>query len=196
MNKVKYLLTYRYAEIIHDLTIEFTKAYLLGRLSTLRNLSNLRQKADYRQADQMNQAARSGKQNIVEGVGQSQTSKGGEIKLLGVAKASFEELLADFEDFLRQNNLEIYAKPDPRVTKFRQTAFRLSNLSNLSDLGNLKEKPELPGNPQDNANFLLTLCHQETYLLDKQIKAAMEKFAREGGVREKLFTTRKKYRGF
>ena len=77
MNKVKYLLTYRYAEIIHDLTIEFTKAYLMGSLSTLRNLSNLSQKADYRQADQMNQAARSGKQNIVEGVGQSQTSKSG-----------------------------------------------------------------------------------------------------------------------
>lgn len=87
MNKVKYLLTYRYAEIIHDLTVEFTKAYLLGHLSILRNLSNLRTKADYRQADQMNQAARSGKQNIVEGVGQSQTSKSGEIKLLGVAEA-------------------------------------------------------------------------------------------------------------
>ena len=94
MNKVKYLLTYRYAEIIHDLTVEFTKAYLLGHLSKLRNLSNLKGKADYRQADQMNQAARSGKQNIVEGVGQSQTSKSGEIKLLGVSKASFEELLS------------------------------------------------------------------------------------------------------
>src|SRR3990167_3992959 len=103
MNKVKYLLTYRYAEIIHDLTVEFTKAYLLGYLSNLRN---------------------------------------------------------------------------------------------LSDLGNLIEKPKLPGDPQDDANFLLTLCHQETYLLDRQIKAAMEKFAKEGGVREKLFTTRKKCRGF
>ena len=196
MNKVKYLLTYRYAEIIHDLTIKFTKAYLLGHLSTLRNFSNLSQKADYRQADQMNQAARSGKQNIVEGVGQSQTSKSGEIKLLGVSKASFEELLFDYEDFLRQNNLEIYAKGDPRITKFRQIAFRLSNLSNLSDLGNLKEKPKLPGNPQDDANFLLTLCHQETYLLDKQIKATETKFIREGGLNEKLFTARKKYRGY
>ncbi len=74
MNKVKYLLTYRYSEIIHDLTIAFTRAYLLGNLSGSSNLSNLIGKADYRQADQMNQAARSGKQNIVEGVGQSQTS--------------------------------------------------------------------------------------------------------------------------
>lgn len=196
MNKVKYLLTYRYAEIIHDLTIEFTKAYLLGRLSSLKNLSNLGQRADYREADQMNQAARSGKQNIVEGVGQSPTSKSGEIKLLGVAKASFEELLSDYEDFLRQNKLTIYPKADSRVTAFRKTAYRLSHLSNLSDLGNLKEKPGLPGNPQDDANFLLTLCHQVTYLLDKQIKAAEEKFAREGGISEKLFAARKKYRGF
>src|SRR3989338_8222941 len=196
INKVKFLLTYRYSEIIHDLTVEFTKAYLLGHLSKLRNLSNLGQKADYRQADQMNQAARSGKQNIVEGVGQSQTSKSGEIKLLGVAKASFEELLADFEDFLRQNNLEIYSKYDKRVTAFRKTAFRLSDLRNLSDLGNLKEKPKLPGNPQDDANFLLTLCPQETYLLDRQIKSAVDKFAKEGGVRDKLYEARKKQRGF
>ncbi len=196
MNKVKYLLTYRYGLIIHDLTVEFTKAYLFGRLSTLRNLSNLSQNADYRQADQMNQAARSGKQNIVEGIGQSQTSKSGEIKLLGVSKASFEELLADFEDFLRQNNLEIYPKTDPRVTAFRKKAYQLSHLSNLSNLGNLKEKPELPGSPQDDANFLLTLCHQETYLLDRQIKSAEAKFIREGGLNEKLFCARKKYRGY
>ncbi|MBI2268508.1 MAG: four helix bundle protein [Candidatus Blackburnbacteria bacterium] len=130
MNKVKYLLTYRYAEIIHDLTVEFTKKYVLSPLSNLRYLSNF--KPDYRQADQMNQAARSGKQNIVEGIGQSQTSKSGEIKLLGVAKASFEELLMDFEDYLRQHSLEIYPKTDPKITAFRQTAFRLSHLSNLS----------------------------------------------------------------
>lgn len=190
MNRVKYLLTYRYSEIIHDLTVEFTKSFLLGRLSVSRNLSNLGGRADYRQADQMNQAARSGKQNIVEGVGQSATSKKGEIKLLGVAKASLEELLTDFEDFLRQNNLAIYPKTDPRVTVFRQTAFRLSHLNNLSDLGNLKERPILSKDPQDAANFLLTLCHQETYLLDKQIKAMGEKFVKDGGFTENLFKKR------
>lgn len=184
MNKVKYLLTYRYSEIIHDLTVEFTKKYVLGYLS------NLGQKPDYRTADQMNQAARSGKQNIVEGVGQSQTSKKGEIKLLGVAKASFDELLMDCEDFLRQNNLEIYPKTDTRVTKFRQIAFRLSNLSNLSDLGNLIERPKLPDNSQEAANFLLTLCHQVTFLLDRQIKALEERFIKSGGFSENLFKRR------
>lgn len=182
MNKVKYLLTYRYSEIIHDLTIAFTKAYVL---------SNLRgTKPDYRQADQMNQAARSGKQNIVEAVGQSQTSKKGEIKLLGVAKASLEELLMDCEDFLRQNNLETYPKTHPKITSFRQIAYHLTNISNLSDLGNLIEKPKLFGNPQDNANFLLTLCHQATYLLDRQIKSLEEKFVHEGGFTENLFKKR------
>lgn len=188
MNKVKYLLTYRYAEIIHDLTIAFTKRYILTDLSNLRNLSQT--KPDYRQADQMNQSARSGKQNIVEGVGQSQTSKKGEIKLLGVAKASFEELLMDCEDFLRQNNFAIYPKSDFRITQFRQLAFKLSNLRNLSDLGQLIERPSLPDNPQDAANFLLTLCHQVTYLLDKQIKSLEERFIKEGGFTENLFKRR------
>lgn len=193
MNKVKYLLSYRYSEIIHDLTIEFTKAYLLGDLSTLRNLSNLKGRADYRNADQMNQAARSGKQNIVEAVGQSQTSKKGEIKLLGVAKASLDELLMDCEDFLRQNKLEIYPKTDFRTTKFRQIAYKLSHLSNLSSLGYLIERPILPDNPQDAANFLLTLCHLATYLLDRQIKSLEEKFITEGGFTENLFKKRIKY---
>lgn len=186
MNKVKYLLTYRYAEIIHDLTVEFCLRYL----SNLRDLKV----PTRRTIEQMTQAARSGKQNIVEGVGQSQTSKKGEIKLLGVAKASFEELLSDFEDFLRQRSLEICPKTDLKVTRFRQIAFRLSNLSNLSDLGHLIEKPKLIGNDQDDANFLLTLCHQVTYLLDRQIKSLEEKFLKEGGFTENLFKKRLEYR--
>lgn len=185
MNKVKFLLTYRYSEIIHDLTVAFTKAYVLSNLS---NLGHLR--PDYRQADQMNQAARSGKQNIVEGVGQSNTSKKGEIKLLGVAKASFEELLSDFEDFLRQNNLQIYPKTSIKVDQFRKLAYLLSNLRNLSDLGQLIEKPTLFGNPQDDANFLLTLCHQVTFLLDRQIKSLEKKFIEQGGFSENLFKRR------
>ncbi len=170
--KYKYLLTYRYAEIIHDLTMEFVKKYI-----------------DYksRTRDQMEQAARSGKQNIVEGTSGSQTSKKGEIKLLGVAKASFEELLTDYEDFLRQRGLEIYPKTHPRVTSFRQTAYHLRN---LSDLGNLIERASLPGNPADDGNFLLTLCHQESYLLDRQIKTAETKFVSEGGYSESLFKKR------
>jgi four helix bundle suffix protein len=138
----------------------------------------------------MEQGARSGKQCIVEAVGQSDTSKKGEIKLLGVAKASFEELLTDYEDYLRQHNFQIYPKTHPKVTGFRQTAYRLSYLSNLSYLGHLKEKPVLPDNPQDAANFLLTLCHMETYLLSKQIASLENRFVRQGGYTENLFKKR------
>lgn len=175
--KYKYLLTYRYAEIIHDLTVEFCQKYIDFRSRT---------------KDQMVQAARSGKQNIVEAVGQSQTSKKGEIKLLGVANASFSELLTDYEDFLRQRKLEIWEKNHPKVLSLRAIGYRLSNLSNLSDLGNLKERPILPKNPQDAANFLLTLCHLETYLLDKQIQSLERKFIQEGGFTENLFKKRLK----
>lgn len=183
----KYLLTYRYSEIIHDLTVAFTKRFLLSDLS---NISILGKRPDYRTADQMNQAARSGKQNIVEAVGQSKTSKKGEIKLLGVANASLEELISDLEDFLRQRSLKIWPKTDPGVLKFRQIGFRLTSFSNLSDLGNLIEKPELQQDPEEAANFLLTLCHQATFLLNKQIKSLEEKFVKEGGYTENLFKRR------
>ena len=179
LNKIKYLLTYRYSEIIHDLTIEFCRKYINYHSRT---------------KDQMEQAARSGKQNIVEGIAQSPTSLKGEIKLLGVAKASLEELLADYEDYLRQHSLVIYPKTDPKITSFRRLAFKLSHLSNLSNLGNLIIKPKLPGNPTDDANFLLTLCHQATYLLDRQIKATEEKFITTGGFTEQLFQKRLSYR--
>ena len=173
--KYKYLLTYRYAEIIHDLTIIFCKKYINYKSRT---------------KDQMEQAARSGKQNIVEAVGESDTTKKNEIKLLGYSKGSFEELLADYEDYLRQHNLPIYPKTDPCVTAFRRKAYQLSNLRNLSDLGNLIERAKLPASPVDAANLLITLIHIETYLLDKQIKAMVAKFQKEGGFSENLLRNR------
>lgn len=171
-------MTYRYAEILFDLGYQFVKKYVNPYSRT---------------KDQIEQALRSGKQNIVEGVSVEKVSIASLITLLGVAKGSLEEASSDFEDYLRLNNFDTYPKTDQRVTKFRQEAYRLSDLRNLSHLGNLIEKPELPDNPQDAANFLLTLCHIETFLLDRQIKAAIVKFEKEGGVREKLHQARVKY---
>lgn len=196
MNKVKYLLTYRYAEIIHDLTVEYSRHYVLSNLSNLRGLSAGERKPDYRTADQMNQAARSGKQNIVEGVSKASTSNQGVLKLLGVSRASFEELLTDYEDFLRHHGFQLYPKTDPRIAEFKKIGYRLSNLSNLDGLGELIEKPKLFGQPETDANFLLTLCHIESFLLDKQIKAAEDKFVKEGGFSERLAKKRREYRGF
>lgn len=175
--KHKYLLTYRYSELIHDGVVVFCNCYL-GEIKFRRT------------CEQMIQAARSGKQNIVEAVGQSRTSKKGEIKLLGVAEASLEELIADFEDFLRQRNLAIWDKNDPRILRFRRLGIKLSYLSNLGRLGNLKERLALPNNPEEAANLFLTFCHMETYLLSKQIKAVEETFIKEGGYSENLFKKR------
>jgi len=184
--KHKYLLTYRYSEIIHDLTVEFCKRFL----GYLGNLGGLREIPQRRTIDQMVQAARSGKQNIVEGVGQSRTSKKGEIKLLGVAEASIEELITDYEDFLRQRKLPIWPKTHLKIQAFRKRAAVLTSLGNLSDLGDLREKPRLPQNPETAANLLLTLCHMATYLLSRQIQKAEEQFVAGGGYTENLFKKR------
>ena len=181
--KYKYLLTYRFAEVIFDLTVEFCQVFL----SDLGNLGYLRGIPTRRTIEQMTQAARSGKQNIVEGVGQSETSKKGEIKLLGVAKASFEELIADFEDFLRQRRLPVFDKNNPKVQQFRQFGIEATKLKSPKLLRLLRD-------PETAANLLLTLCHQETYLLDRQIKALEEKFISEGGFTENLFKRRLSYR--
>lgn len=184
--KHKYLLTYRYSEIIHDLTVEFCQRFL----GYLGNLGNLREIPQRRTIDQMVQAARSGKQNIVEGVGQSRTSKKGEIKLLGVAEASIEELITDYEDFLRQRKLAVWPKSHPKIQAFRKRAAFLTDLGNLSDLGDLREKPRLPQDPETAANLLLTLCHMATYLLSRQIQKAENDFIEKGGFTENLFQKR------
>jgi restriction system protein len=175
--KYKYLLTYRYSEIIHDLTVEFCSQFMSGR-------------EFQRSREQMVQAARSGKQNIVEGVEDGRTSKKLEIKLLGVARASIEELTTDYEDFLRQRKMPIWSKDDPKVSRLKHYSYRISNLSNLSDLGYLNEKPILPPKSVVAANLLLTLCHQVSFLLSKQITKAESDFVEKGGFTENLFKKR------
>ena len=175
--KHKYLLTYRYAEIIHDGTVDFCRVFF-------------DQYKDRRTIEQITQAARSGKQNIVEGISIGDTSLKSEIKLLNVANGSLEEAIVDFEDFLRQRKLAIWSKTDLRIANFRQYAYRLSHVSNLSSLGSLKEKLVLPKNSEEAANLLLTLCHLATYLLHKQIQAAEKRFVEEGGYTENLFKKR------
>ncbi len=177
----KRLLTYRYSEIIFDLTAEFVKKFLA--------------EIDHRRTrEQMFQAARSGKQNIIEGTGRSTTSKKSEIILLDVARNSLEELIGDYEDYLRQRNLAIWPKDDQRIQKLRQTGFRLSDLRNLSDLGYLKERPVLPENPIIAANFLLTLCHQATFLLGKQMESVEKQIIEKGGYSEELTRKRLEFR--
>lgn len=168
----KYLRSYQLAVFICDLTMEFVKKWIP---------SNSRTK------DQMEQAARSGKQNIVEGY--LEKSLKGYIYLLGIAYASLGELLEDYEDFLRQRKLEIWDKEDLRIREFR--GFRVFRDFRISpNSPNALITLTLPDDPEKAANLLITLVHQAQYLLSKQLASLEEKFIKEGGFTENLFKKR------
>lgn len=177
MQPYKKLYTYWFSVLIYDRTVEFCDLWMKS----------------WKLKEQMTGAARSGKQNIIEGSDNMSTSLKVAIKLTGIAKGSLEELIGDLEDFLRQRGLAQWEKNDPRVLKLRaQSAILVRNLSNLRDLKELKNFP-LPQDREEAANFLLTLCHQATFLLDRQVKALEEKHKKEGGFSEKLYWERKRF---
>lgn len=166
MEGFKKLASYILATVIYDLTVKFCQKFVDPKSRT---------------KDQMEQAARSGKQNIAEGY--TMQSLESYIKLAGVAEGSIKELAADYEDFLRQRKLAIWSKDDPRIRVFR--GFRAVWIS-----PNIPNTPNLPNHPEEAANMLLTFCQLEGYLLKRQIAALKEKFIREGGFRENLFKKR------
>lgn len=171
------LLVYRLAVTIFDGTVSFCDCFLF----------DLKFK---RTVEQMVQAARSGKQNIVEG--SLEKSVEANIKLTGVARASFGELLEDFRDFLRQRNLPIWDKNGPkslRIRAYRESTANLTNLSNLANWSNLSLQKE-----EDFANLLICLIFKENFLLDQLLRSLEEKFVREGGFRENLFKKRREYK--
>ncbi len=141
--------------------------------------------------DQMVQAARSGVQNIAEGSMASATSKKIELKLTGIARASLEELLLDYQDFLRQRSLRLWDKNSPEALAVRRKY--LSNPSDKSDLSdpyNLKTT-----SPEAAANTLICLINQASYLLGKQMQNLEQSFLKEGGFTERLYKARKQARG-
>ena len=168
------LLVYRLATTIYDGTVEFCRRFIRSS----------------RQKDQMEQAARSGKQNIVEGsLPKSYESC---LKLIGVARGSFGELLEDYKDFLRQRSLPIWKKTDARVLKvraFRESIEKPTNLSNLANWSNLNLRK-----PEDFANLMICLIYKETFLVDRLLRATEENFVREGGFRENLFKKRREFK--
>ena len=165
----KNLIVYQQAVVIYDLTDEFCKRYMTYQTNK-----------SYRTYDQMIQAARSGKQNIVEG--SLEKSLKMNIKLTGVARASFGELMEDYEDFLRIKKLPIWSKNDPRVLEIRNSY--KTNKSYMS----------YESNGESFANLMLTLLAQENYLLDQMIRSLEEKFIRDGGYSENLTRQRLSYR--
>ena len=137
-----------------------------------------------RTVDQMVQATRSGKQNILEGSQASGTSKEAEIKLINVARASLEELLEDYRDFLRVRTLVLWDK-DSREARFVRRLGSRSNRSYESYRTYIETRPA-----QVVANILICLIHQTNYLLDQQLRQLEKVFLKEGGLRERMTRAR------
>ena len=163
------LKSYQMAEIVFDATVVFCDRYVDKRSRT---------------SDQMVQAARSGKQNIAEGSMASGTSKKTELKLIGVARASLEELLLDYQDFLRQRGLPLWPKDHSKAKEVRALAYRSDRSYSTYKTYFEEQSPEIA------ANAAICLIHQTNYLLDQQLRALEKEFLKEGGFTERLYRAR------
>lgn len=165
----KSLAFYKQSEIIHDFTVEFVKLYINPYSRT---------------KDQMEQSARSGKQNIAEGY--TQKSLESRIKLVGVARGSLEELLNDYQDYLRQHNLRFWEKDSSEARKVRALVYNPYNCyKNYKDYNSSGELA---------ANAMICLINQTNQLIDQKLRWLEESFIKEGGFRENLFKKRMDYR--
>ncbi len=195
----KKLLSFQKAEIVYDATVRFCSDFLDKRDRTV---------------DQMVQAARSGKQNIVEASMASGTSKETEIKLTNVARASLEELLTDYRDFLRTRGLREWEKDSKEALFVRRLSAgkvalptehktKETNVTNAtpstSPVSHSSHSPVTFNTfrpffdtrpPEVLANIVICLIHQTNYLLDQQLKRLEKDFVKEGGFRERMFRAR------
>jgi four helix bundle suffix protein len=163
------LLSFQKARIVYDGTVKFCERFLDKRDRT---------------CDQMVQAARSGKQNIVEGTMASGTSKEGEIKLMNVARASLEELLEDYRDFLRVRSATLWEKDSKEALFVRKLGVRRDG-SYETYRSYIETRPA-----EVVANILICLIHQTNYLLNQQIRQLEKAFLKEGGLRERMARAR------
>jgi len=167
------LLSFQKAEVVYDITFRFAHKFLaLGD----------------RTIDQMIQSARSGKKNILEGSKAGRASKEMEIKLTNVARASLEELLDDYYDYLRARDLTIWDKDSKEAAYVRK-------------LGR-KEPPSYEDyrefvdtrSPEVIANIAICLTHQANYLIDRQLERLEREFIEQGGLRERMTRVRQNHR--
>jgi len=163
------LLSYQKAEVVYDITFRFTNKYL--------------SRGD-RTVDQMIQSARSCKQNILEGSKAAITSKETEIKLTSVARASLEELLADYRDYLRVRDQLLWDKDSGKAQYVRRLGRTTPHTFEL-----YREFVETRP-PEVIANIAICLICQTNYLLDQQLRALEKDFLNQGGLRERMFQAR------
>jgi restriction system protein len=175
------LRSFRCAQLVYDATVTFCDRFVDKRSRT---------------HDQMIQAARSGVQNIAEGSMASAISKKTELKLTGVARASLEELLLDYEDFLRQRGLRIWDKNSPQALAVRRKY--QTNTSDPSDRSEASDVSDLYGivtaTAEAAANTLICLINQGSFLLGRQLQRLEQQFLAEGGFTERLYRERRAVR--
>ena len=170
----KKLLSYQKSDVIYQMTYFFCTHFL--------------SKGD-RTIDQMIQAARSGKQNIIEGCAASSTSSKTEIKLVNVAKASLKELLEDYEDFLKTRNHQQWVKGCIEYETMRKLGREHNDAEFFMNI--ISTRP-----PQTIANMAIILINQADYLLFKQLEQLEKKFLENGGFSERMLQQRKSRRGY
>lgn len=166
------LRVFRITEIIYDLTMIFSEKFI---------------RRGSRTRDQIEQAARSGRQNIAEGSKASVTSKETEIKLTNVARASLEELLLDYEDYLRQHRLTQWDKTHKRTLRLREYV-----KSKEFDSDPLRFVDKM--NDEEFCNLCITLINQATYLLRRLLESQQQQFLQTGGIKEQMYNARINYR--
>jgi four helix bundle suffix protein len=167
------LLSFQKARVVYDATVCFCQRFLERRDRTV---------------DQMVQAARSGKQNILEGSQASGTSREAEIKPVNAARASLEELLEDYRDFLRVRGFPLWEK-NSKEARFVRRLGAQKNRSYESYRTYIETRPA-----PVVANILIWLIHQTNYLLDQQIRQLEKAFVEEGGLRERMTRARLSHR--
>ncbi|MCM1520119.1 MAG: four helix bundle suffix domain-containing protein [Lachnoclostridium sp.] len=166
------LYAFQKAEAIYDLTYFFLQGHIDKRDRTY---------------DQMLQAARSGKQNLVEGRSDAASSAEMEIKLYGVAWGSLQELLNDYLDYMRTRKIVIWTKEHPRMYKLRETcrnnnatSFYMSLVDRLND--------------EELCNLILTLIYQTSSMINKLTELVKKDFLKNGGIKEQMYKARVNYR--
>lgn len=170
------LRSFQVTEIIYDATVSFCERFIDKRSRTI---------------DQMVQAARSGRQNIAEGSRASAASSQTELRLVSVARASLDELLLDYEDYLRQRKLPLWGKDGQQAQAVRLIGQK-TDRSDRTDQSDAKAyQPWLSHpDPATVANALICLIHQANFLLDRQIAGLERQFITEGGYSERLAAAR------
>ena len=163
------LIVYKKSDVIYEGTVTFCRRFLPLRGD--------------RTVDQMVQAARSCKQNIAEGSSASGTSKETEIKLTNVARATLDELIEDYYDWLKSHNASVWSSSDIKARAARDFAIQHPEWEAWKPI--FESRP-----PETVASLMLTLSYQAKYLLDRMITAQEEDFKKHGGVRERMHAAR------